>query len=148
MRRKDHMDPVRSFNESLRAIFDIFAELPSTRFKAAVSIRVLREKLLKGISAQPTYSIVVLGPYILSSSKDIESGDAGRILQMDHAPHIIALGKVHDFDIGDAARCIAFMKDAYQDAPPPKRVAIIGHCRTMLSSYARHLIQRTEERKS
>lgn len=129
-------DPVKTFNESLRYIFDRFAALPSPRFKAGIAIRALREQMSRGISAQPEYSLVVLGPHLLTCRDDITTGEASRILAIDHRPHIIRICAEHKVNVVEADQCIAFMKDAYVQAPPDVRSSIASHCRVMLASYA------------
>ena len=138
----------KTFNKSLRELFEQFSKLPSTKFKAGLAITALRESMNKAMAAQETYVIEVVGPYIFACGADIARGDATRILALDHTPYMVPLAKKYDFNLRDAALCVGFMKDAYANASGDARKPIVALSQQLLASYAQYKILLSEEKKS
>jgi hypothetical protein len=133
------MEPVKEFNTTIRAIFEIFGGLSGQAVKSKLSIKYMRDKMNTGMATQPNYAIVVLGPYFWNRKAEIFGDDAEHFLQRNYGPTVQALSQKHDFNFLDAMNTIAYMKEAYKAAPKSAQAQIKDLTKTLVSSYAEYV---------
>lgn len=128
----------KNFNGLIRQLFDLFKSLPGS-LKSNLSIKYMREEMIKAMSAQEDYAIRVLGPYIWNRRAQIAAGDSKSFIDHEYGPVVMALSQQHKFNYMDAIETIRFMKEGFNKGKPDSKKEIIGLVQKLLAEYVEYV---------
>jgi hypothetical protein len=128
------------FNNTIKALFNLFRKLPS-KMLSKMHIERLHAKMIKSMRAHTEYAITILGPYVWAAREEISNGNAQYFLNREYGAEIMELSRTHKFDYDDALKAIGYMKEAYRSTDDATRTVIMNQIKTLLQVYTRYVIQ-------
>lgn len=137
----------KSFNESVRTVFDIFSKLES-KAKTKLSIKYMRKKMNSGMRNQEDYALRVLGPYLWNCREDITARRVEVFVYRNYDVAVMKLSRTYKFDYKDAVKTISFMKETFSSTDTERQTQISDHICKMLGLYAQYLVARRTDLKA
>lgn len=134
------------FNNIVMELFKTFKSLPSQKFKSKLYINDLQKRISSGMKIDEGYALDIMGPMIMTASKEIESSDANFFLSRRYDIDVRTLCAQHKVDYTLAMNTINFMKDAYVCAPSESQKQIFTLLKKLLIVKAKHDLSQIEEK--
>jgi hypothetical protein len=133
------------FNDNLKELFRIFKELPSQEFKSKLHLREMQSKMARGMNAEPSYAILILGPLVWRAREEIVKRDAAFFLNRRYELELQELCMKHKINYVRSVNTVNFMKDAYKNASAEKQTQIFDIFNKLLAVYAQHVQAKRKE---